>query len=230
MGSRGGSPYGDVLRTAYGALVDIMSASDANGMSEMNKAVASMTKNQSGLEGELHWEGNLFKHSFTVNLNGLNAAIAIAVSDLRISNVDTLTAPIQLLAPTNAERSNFNNSMSTGSGADPLQVSLKLLVFGEGDQTTVDNEMELGMSISGLSMILEFLAKMEEPRFLNFPLHDVLNVNCWMATIVTPELDKYGLRLGDLTMGIEDIAMFVEEARFVMNCISCSSPLLLEME
>ena len=37
LGGRGGSPYGDLLRTVYGALVDIMSGSDENGMSDMNE-------------------------------------------------------------------------------------------------------------------------------------------------------------------------------------------------
>ena len=230
LGGRGGSPYGDLLRTVYGALVDIMSGSDENGMSDMNDAVASMTKNQSGVEGELYWEDYLFKQSVTVNLNGLNAAISIAISDLRISNLDTMSAPIQLLAPMNGESSNVNNSMSIGVGPDPLRASLTLLVFGEGDKTTVDNEIELGISLSGLSMIVDILAKMEEPPFINFPMRDIFNLNCWMATIVTPELDEYGLRIGELTMGIEDMAMFVEKAQFEMNCISCSSPLLLEIE
>ena len=189
-----------------------------------------MTKNQSGVEGELYWEDYLFKQSVTVNLNGLNAAISIAISDLRISNLDTMSAPIQLLAPMNGESSNVNNSMSIGVGPDPLRASLTLLVFGEGDKTTVDNEIELGISLSGLSMIVDILAKMEEPPFINFPMRDIFNLNCWMATIVTPELDEYGLRIGELTMGIEDMAMFVEKAQFEMNCISCSSPLLLEIE
>ena len=230
MGGRGGSPYGDLLRTVYGALVDIMSGSDENGMSDMNQAIASMTKNQSGVEGDLYWEDYLFKQSVTVDLNGLNAAISVAISDLRISNLDTMAAPIQLLAPVNGETSNLNNSMSIGVGPDALRASLTLLVFGEGDKTTVDNEIELGISLSGLSMIVDLLAKMEEPPFLNFPMRDIFNVNCWMATIVTPQLDEYGLRIGELTMGIEDMAMFVEEAKFEMNCISCSSPLLLEIE
>ena len=230
MGGRGGSPYGDLLRTVYGALVDIMSGSDENGMSDMNQAIASMTKNQSGVEGDLYWEDYLFKQSVTVDLNGLNAAISVAISDLRISNLDTMAAPIQLLAPMNGETSNLNNSMSIGVGPDALRASLTLLVFGEGDKTTVDNEIELGISLSGLSMIVDLLAKMEEPPFLNFPMRDIFNVNCWMATIVTPQLDEYGLRIGELTMGIEDMAMFVEEAKFEMNCISCSSPLLLEIE
>ncbi|KAL3789344.1 hypothetical protein HJC23_006498 [Cyclotella cryptica] len=230
MGGTGGSPYGDLLRAVYGALVDIMSASNENGLSEMNQVVSSMTKNQSGVEGELYWDGNLFKRSMTVNLNGLNAAIAIAVSDLKVSNLDTMGSPIEILAPVYGAGSNLNNSASIGVGQDSLRASLKLLIFGEGERTTVDNEIEIGISLSGLKMILEFIARMEEPPFINFPMLDIFNLNCWMATIETPELDQYGLRLGEVTMGVIDMSMIVEEAKFDMNCISCSSPVLLEME
>jgi hypothetical protein len=100
--------------------------------------------------------------------------------------------------------------MSIGVSPDPLRASLKLLVFREGDQTTIDNELEIGISLSGLSILIDILAKMEEPPFLSFPLRDMFNVNCWFATIATPELDEYGLRIGEATMGIEDMAMFVE--------------------
>jgi hypothetical protein len=230
MGGRGGSPYGDLFPAVYGALVDIMAASDENGMSEMNQPVGTMTKNQSGVEGDLYWDGYLFKQSMTVDLNGLNAAIAIAVSDLRISNIDTMGAPIELLGPVTGEASNLNNSASVGVGPDPLKASLKLSVFGEGEKTTIDNEVELGLSVSSLYMILQLLAQMEEPTLLNFPLKDIFNLNCWMATIVTPELDGQGLRIGEVTMKVEDMAMFVEEAQFDFNCISCSSPMLLDME
>ena len=230
MGGRGDSPYGDLFRIGYSAIVDVMSASDEDGMSDMNQAVASITKGQSGAEGQLYWEESLFTQSVNVDLNGLNAAITIDVSELRISNLDTMAAPIELLAPINAEASKLNNSMTIGIGPDPIQASLKLLVFGEGDKTTVDNEVELGISLSGLFMILDILANMKESLFLSFPLKDVLNINCWFATMTIPEMDEYGVRIGEVTVGISDMVMLVEEARFEINCISCSSPLLIEVE
>ena len=45
-----------------------------------------------------------------------------------------------------------------------------------------------------------------------------------------PEMDEYGVRIGEVTVGISDMVMLVEEARFEINCISCSSPLLIEVE
>jgi hypothetical protein len=90
--------------------------------------------------------------------------------------------------------------------------------------------MELGISLSSLSVLVDIFGKMEEPPLLNFPLRDMFNVNCWLATMVTPELDQYGLRIGEVTMGIEDMAMFVKEAQFEVKCISCSSPLMVEIE
>lgn len=57
------------------------------------------------------------------------------------------------------------------------------------------------------------------------------NVRCWLATIAKPILDKYGLREieEDSGMALNELAMNVAEARLNIDCIECSSPLLLEM-
>ena len=53
-----------------------------------------------------------------------------------------------------------------------------------------------------------------------------------MATIVTPELDEYGNRVGEPDSGLvlRDLAVTVAEAQLDMKCISCSSPMMLELE
>ena len=95
----------------------------------------------------------------------------------------------------------------------------------------IKNELELGLSLKSVSMILELLAQIEESPFLNFPLKDALNLNCWLATVVTPVLDKYGIRVGAANTGVvlRKLALAVAEARLDLDCISCSSPVLLDM-
>ena len=77
----------------------------------------------------------------------------------------------------------------------------------------------------------EILLQIQEAPFLSFPIRDVTNVRCWLATIVHPILDKYGLREGDedSSIALNQLAMNVAEARLNIDCIACSSPLLLEM-
>lgn len=82
-----------------------------------------------------------------------------------------------------------------------------------------------------LFLSAEILLQIEELSFLNFPLGDVLNIDCWLSTVVTPVLNKYGLRDSESETGIvlRNLAMAVAEARLDIDCILCTSPLLLEL-
>ena len=228
---RGNSPYGDLFRSLYSVLDRMMSATDENGMPEMNSLIATLTERQSNVEGDIHFRGDLFSQNIDVALNGLNAKIDIALSDLRVSNIDSLGTPIKLLQPMMGESSALNNSVSIGVGEDALRTSFTLKVNGEGDEVQVNNELELGISLKSMDMMLELLAEVQEYPFLQFPLKDLLNMDCWLATVVTPVLDKYGMREDEADSGIvlRELAWAVAEARIDLNCIACSSPLLVDM-
>ena len=228
---RGNSPYGDLFRSLYSVLDRIMSASDENGMSEMNSLIATLTERQSSVGGDIHFPGELIGQNVDIALNGLNAKIDISLSDLRVSNIDSLGAPIKLLQPMMNESSALHNHMFIGAGEDALRTSFTLKVNGEGDGVKVNNELELGISLKSMDMMLELLAEIQEYPFLHFPLKDLLNMDCWLATVVTPVLDKYGMRVGEANSGIvlRNLALAVAEARIDLNCIACSSPLLLDM-
>lgn len=222
---KGVSQYGDFFRLLHGFITDGASAIDKNGMSKLNEMfLTKVTDN-----GDLRFPGVLFSQDVSIALNGLNADISIAISDVQVSNMDTLGAPVTLLDPINGESSVLNNSAIIGVGPEALRASLTLFINAEGDDLQVSNELELGLTLSSANMILELLAEIEEVSLLQFPLKDAMNVNCWLATVVTPVLDKYGVRAGDATLGLRKMALAVAEARLDMNCISCSSPALLDM-
>ena len=251
VGADGDSPYGDLLRMAYGFLDGMMSGSDDSGMSDMNKLVASLTESQSGKAGDIHFLGKLFGKDLDIDFNGLNAAISLAVSDVKVSNIDSLGSPIELLRPVSDRPNTLNNTASIGVGPEPLRVSFRLLIRGKGDEVEVDNDLVLGFSVNHMRMIgkpvglivwyvneshislfsAEVLLQIQEMSFLNFPLGDVLNLDCWLATVVTPVLNKYGLRDSESETGIalRNLAMAVAQARLDIDCISCTSPLLLEL-
>ena len=251
VGADGDSPYGDLLRMAYGFLDGMMSGSDDSGMSDMNKLVASLTESQSGKAGDIHFLGKLFGKDLDIDFNGLNAAISLAVSDVKVSNIDSLGSPIELLRPVSDRPNTLKNTASIGVGPEPLRVSFRLLIRGKGDEVEVDNDLVLGFSVNHMRMIgkpvglivwyvneshislfsAEVLLQIQEMSFLNFPLGDVLNLDCWLATVVTPVLNKYGLRDSESETGIalRNLAMAVAQARLDIDCISCTSPLLLEL-
>jgi len=228
---QGDSPYGDLFRMLYSFLEDMMSEADENGLSKMNDLVTSLTEHQSNEGGDLYYPGDIFYQDLDIALNGLNAAIELGVSDVRVSNIDSLGAPIKMLQLVEGESSVLNNTALIGAGSEALRAEFRLLIKGKGDEIEVHNDLVLGLSLTSVDMMLELLAQIEELPFLNFPLQDVLNLQCWLATIVTPVLDKYGIRVGEADSGIvlRNLALAVAEARLDIECISCSSPLIVEM-
>ena len=228
---RGDSVYGNLFRMLFSFLEDMMSEADEDGLSKMNDLVASLTKRQSDEEGDLYYPGELFRQDVDVALNGLNAAIELGVSNVRVSNIDSLGAPIKVLQPVTGESSVLNNTASIGDGPEPFQAEARLLIKAKGDEIEVHNDLVLGLSLKSVGMMLEVLAQMRESAFLNFPLQDVLNLQCWLSTIVIPVLDQYGIRVGEADSGLvlRKLALAVAEARLEIECIDCSSPLIVEM-
>jgi len=231
MLGQGDSPYGDLFRMLYSFLEDMMSEVGKNGLSKMNALVSSLTEMQSNQGGELYYPGDLFYQDVDVALNGLNAAIELGVSDLSVSGLNSLGAPIKVLQPVEGESSMLNNTALIGVGQDPFRAEFRLLIKGKGDEVEVHNDLVLSLDLKSVGMMLEVLAHIKETPFMNFPLQDVLNLQCWLATVVTPVLDTYGLRVGEIDSGImlKNLALAVEEAQLGIECISCSSPLILEM-
>lgn len=228
---RGGSPYGDLFRLLYGIFEGVMSAVDSDGLSWLNELLVRVMDVETDEDGDIVLEGDLVRRSLDVSLNGLNAAIELGVSDVRVSNLDSLGA-LHLLQPMMGESSVLNNTASIGVGPEPLRLEMTLLIKGKGDEVEVHNEFKLGLSLKDVVAMLEMLAEMQEPLFLNFPLQDVTNFNCWMYTIVTPVLDQYGIRVGEPDSGLvmRELAVAIAKASLDMSCISCSSPMMLELE
>ena len=66
---------------------------------------------------------------------------------------------------------------------------------------------------------------------MNFPLEDVLNVNCWLSMMPAPVLDSKGVRVpsSKTSMALEDLALAMSTFNLNVSCIDCSSPLLEEL-
>ena len=221
----GESPYGDLFRMLFNFIDEMAAKNNDSGLSTMNDVLVSrLTDNRS-----IHWLGDVFSPDMNIALNGLNAAISIAIKDVKLENLDTIGSPLRILQPVHGENSILNNTASIGVGTDPVRVAFALFVSGEGDEMQVHNELEFGLSLSNTNLLLQLLAKMNSSSLLNFPLRDITNINCWLATIVTPILDNYGIRSGNKTISFEHILIAVAEAQLDMTCISCSSPVLLDM-
>jgi len=228
---RGNSPYGELFRGLYTFIDSILTAVDEDGLSWLNEFIALLFDLDTNENGDIVLAGDLFSQSLDISLNGLNLAIELGVSNVTLSNLGSLGA-LRIAQPMMGESSVLNNEALMGVGPDPMRLSLTLLIKGKGDDVDMHNEVELSLSLKDISIILEILAQMEEPPFLYFPLEDVTNVHCWIATMVTPAVDEYGVRVGEADTGIvlRNLAIAVTEARLDMNCIHCSSPMVQEMQ
>ena len=228
---RGGSPYGELFRYLYEYVNGILSAVDKDGMSRLNELIVMVLGLDSNDEGGIVLAADLFKRNLDISLNGLNAVIEIAISNVTVSNLDSLGV-IKLAMPMMGESSVLDNEVSVGVGPDPIRLSLTLLLKGKVDNMEFDNEVELGLSLVDIDMALQVLAQMKELSLMNFPLEDVTDLNCWISTIVTPLLDKFGIRVGGQDSGLvlRNLAIAVEEARLDMKCIRCTDSAVIEIE
>ena len=88
------------------------------------------------------------------------------------------------------------------------------------------NKFDMSLGIKSAQVVLAVLIKMSEKLVLRFPMRDILNMHCWLATIPAPLLDSQGVRISkfDLTAAIQNIAVAISQIRLNINCTDCSSP------
>ena len=227
LNGRGTEPYGDLFRKIFSFVEPMLSSANKNVLPWVD---AILPSKMNVVDGDLVI-GDLFHQTMSVSLNGLDADIELGVSDVQVTNIDSI-GRLGFLQPMMDEPSTLENTALIGVGDDPLRLSATLLIKGKGDKVEVHNHLRLGLSLANIDLVAHILAEIEETSFFEFPLRDATNINCWMASIVTPILDRYGLRTGDADSGLvlRQLAVVVAEARFDMDCILCTSPLLLEMD
>jgi len=227
LNGRGTEPYGNLFRKIFSFVEPMLSSVNGNGLSWVDAILPSKLN---VVDGDLVI-ADLFHQKMSVSLNGLDADIELGVSDVKVENVGSIGS-ISLLQPMLDAPSTLDNMVSIGVGEDPLRLSATLLIKGKGDKVEVDNHLRLGLSLANVDLAAHILAHIQETSFFGFPFRDVNNINCWLASIVTPILDRYRLRTGDADSGLvlRQLAVAVAEAKFDMECILCTSPLLLEMD
>lgn len=257
LGGSGSSQYGDLFRKAYELAQDFILEIDSAGiMSKVNDILVDpLTRSQSGKEGSVIFPGDLVNGGTRVSVGGLDARVQLRLNDARIENLDTIGSPIELFAPVDKSPHSLNNSMSIGVGDRPLILAAKLFmsligdgklapellvsmimsfsqfVSSETDNMQLRNELAISLDLSNATVLLEFMLKIAESNFLHFPLRDVLNLNCWLATIPAPALDSRGVRMDGIepTAALTELAAAIAEVNLNISCIECSSPRMGEL-
>jgi hypothetical protein len=85
----------------------------------------------------------------------------------------------------------------------------------------IRNDLNVAINLKDFSVLARVLLKVAEPAFLNFPLRDLSNVNCWLATILSQDPESTS-RLRGISLLYHTIS--ITNLTVNMRCMSCSSP------
>lgn len=211
-GGSGTSPYGD-MGSKLMEIVDseLLGLDSETGTVLLNRRViAPFTEAQSNTTGTLIVPGDLFSTEFGIRKLGFEK-IAIRVYDARIANLDSIGCPAQILDPSAAEL--LDNNITMGADGKPLSIKARLMFAVDGGGASIYNELELSMDMEAVEALVQIKALMQVESVMNFPLEDIGNLDCWIATIPDPSDEP--------TMEFRDIAFSLAQATPHMVSAKC---------
>lgn len=93
------------------------------------------------------------------------------------------------------------------------------------------NDLDISLDLSQATVSLIAMLKVAASRFFEFPMRDLFNLDCWLATIPAPELDNRGIRSFDVepTAFLSEFVASIAELNLTISCVDCSSPRMAEL-
>jgi hypothetical protein len=93
------------------------------------------------------------------------------------------------------------------------------------------NELDISLDLYTAQVLLGMMLQVSEKPLMEFPMRDMMNLDCWLAKIPNPPLDERGIRLPgyDPTAALEALAISVARMGMNITCIDCTSPDLYEI-
>lgn len=211
LGGTGGAQYGDIISTIFGY---------------SNIAIRFFVlPNLSNLA----IEGSVFDQGIRFDVRQFKSVFVLKVSDLELENINSV-GTLAYTEPVDGEAHVIDNEIKIGIGRKPLGFKARVFIAfkGLGEQLSevdISNDFEISMDINSLHLILQAFLRVREEDFVRFPLRNVLDLNCWMATIPPPELDAQGFRLpgAESNVDIRDMSVNIKELGMGINCLNCTS-------
>jgi hypothetical protein len=209
-GGTGQQPYGDLFSSF---IMPYLRDNVFDGELFNDGYVRPFTKAQSGTNGKLAFLTDLFQYNDTAS--SLYDSMVVTVSDMRLDNVDTVVGPMDVLLP--RDSNTLSNRISLDSGDRDLTVSVRvsLEIDGQDSPLNMQNTLDLSLSIPSSALSFEVMANLKEGSVLNFPIFDMANYHCWLAT-----LDNSLVK----SLALMSLSLDVGSLRFGSSCVSCSSP------
>lgn len=250
LGAAGDERYGNVGSILYGFVEDFLVDPGSDGLPAINEVlVRPFTETQSGVAGTVLWEDALFEFSTTKedgdDEDGGDDADAtgralqqvgeldnedvdgfrfnVSVGNLRISNIDTIVQPLELLEMTNSPTI-LRNTISMGNITDrPLSVGFRI-GMGFKDSYT---EIDVSASIAWLSLFADVDAHVDGEAFFDLPLSSIMDVSCWLTTMEPVELDSNGRPVdasAPRALSIADFRASMTSLALGTDCVVCEEP------
>ena len=96
---------------------------------------------------------------------------------------------------------------------------------------TMRNDLNISVGLTGMRTSLLAFVQIVTTRLMSFPLRDILEPYCWLATMPAPALDAQGVRQAGVaqTFGVQDLDVLIEAVTLDIVCNNCSSPDLLTL-
>jgi hypothetical protein len=232
FGGTGNGPYGDMFPKILSLIqTQLFEINPATNLSKMNDLfIDPMTLARSGQAGRLDFQSIQANTASRVSIGSLNLDVRLIASNAYVANLNTVGAPLVLLENVMNEACMLNNTASIGIG-NPLAMGMHLYFGLTGQGTEISDDMDISINMDVLTAMLTAFLQVSDKAFMTFPLGDILNLNCWLATIPAPSLDANGIRLSGSspTLSIADLGASVSRAGLNLTCINCTSPLLNQM-
>ena len=221
-GATGEEPYGDLLPSLItpGLENQLMTAELFN-----IRLIGSATKAQSGDAGTFHWPNAVLMNYTSSESAALYETVAIKVSNLRIHNLDIVQEPLNILDA--RDWNALYQTISFASDDRPLKLMTRFeVVIGDPSSPLVmENQWDLSIEIPSMSMELGLLAQMKETSLLQFPLVDMTNPYCWLATLESyVDKNENGESISLLPLTMDTLGLALSMFELNAKCIKCTSP------
>jgi len=233
LGGSGLSQYGDLFTFAIGLIRNVFKVDDTTGLSGFNEVVVEPFTESEGHEpGSIHYSGDLYSGGNRIKVGALDTNLRFRAFDAKVENLNSVGAPIELFGGVAGEPFKLNNTMTAGVGEEPLKFSSKFLLSLESDDNiNISNEVDLSLEMTDVNVVVSTFTKIAEARLFSFPLRDVFDLNCWLATIPAPTLNAKGVRNDGFvtTAALSDLEAYIKQLIVKADCTNCTSPRMKEL-
>jgi len=224
-GATGDYPYGELATTLFYFVDGQLRYIDTEGELAFNKVmIRPLTEGISGVEGTILLEEELLNISSSMyELGAFNSVLdgyEFSVSNLRMENIDSFVPPLEFLNPKDAHI--LGTSMMLANYENPVNITLTLAIKYQDGVESVQNIIDVGMSMSSLSLDAEIFATISAQKLLEYPLESAFDVHCWAALVSPPtkgnatDLNESGFRILSLLSIVTDLA-------FEATCVQCET-------